>query len=95
MSTQQVEAFYEKLSQDGAFRDQIRNVSSQEECSRIVKAAGYDFTQQELEDYTAELLENDNSGEIGERELEAVQGGFMLRGNSMQIYGLPPMQDYF
>ena len=43
MSIQQVKAFYEKLSQDEAFRDQIRNVSSKEECSRIVKAAGYDF----------------------------------------------------
>jgi predicted ribosomally synthesized peptide with nif11-like leader len=95
MSTQQVEAFYEKLSQDEAFCDQIRNVRSQEECSRIVKDAGYDFTQRELEEYTAELLEKDSSGEIGERELEAVQGGFMLRGSSMQIYGLPPMQDYF
>jgi predicted ribosomally synthesized peptide with nif11-like leader len=95
MSIQHVKAFYEKLSQDEAFRDQIKNVKSKEDCSRIVKAAGYDFTQQELEDYTADLLEDDSSGEIGERELEAVQGGFMLRGSSMQIYGLPPMQNYF
>jgi predicted ribosomally synthesized peptide with nif11-like leader len=99
MSTQHVKAFYEKLSKDEAFRDQIKNAKSKEDCSRIVKAAGYDFTQQEFEDYTAELLEgdlsNDGLSEIGERELEAVQGGFALHNSSIQIYGSPPMKRLF
>ncbi len=100
MSIQHVKAFYEKLSQDEDFRNQIKNVKSKEECSGIVKAAGYDFTQQEFEDYTEQLLEKDPTDgdlvDIGERELEAVQGGYMNledRLRNMMIYGLPPRDD--
>jgi predicted ribosomally synthesized peptide with nif11-like leader len=97
MSVQNVKSFHKKLSQDEAFRGQIKNVRSKEDCSRIVKAAGYDFTQEEFDDYTSQLLEKDtNIGndveKIGERELEAVYGGFMhprLIDNPMQIYGSP------
>jgi predicted ribosomally synthesized peptide with nif11-like leader len=90
MSSQHVKAFYEKLSQDEVFRDRIKNVKSKEDCSRIVKAAGYDFTQQEFEDYTAQLLSSDdNLIEVGERELEAVYGGFLNRRDFVQIYGSP------
>jgi predicted ribosomally synthesized peptide with nif11-like leader len=90
MSSQHVKAFYEKLSQDEVFRDRIKNVKSKEDCSRIVKAAGYDFTQQEFEDYTAQLLSgDDNLIEVGERELEAVYGGFLNLHGSVQIYGSP------
>jgi predicted ribosomally synthesized peptide with nif11-like leader len=98
MSYQHVKAFYEKLSQDEAFRDQIQNVQSKEECSRIVKAAGYDFTQQELEDYTAQLLEKDANSDddlidVGDRELAAVHGGFLNWRNLIMIYGGPPTRD--
>jgi predicted ribosomally synthesized peptide with nif11-like leader len=97
MSHQHVKAFYEKLSQDEAFRDKIKNVSSKEECSQIVKAAGFDFTQQEFEDYTAQILEknpdhDDDFVEIGERELAAVHGGFMYRSGFINIYGGPPFE---
>ncbi len=96
MSVQHVRAFYEKLSQDEVFRNQIKNVQSKVDCSRIVKVAGYNFTQQEFEDYTAQLLEKDiissNAlSEIGERELEAVHGGFIYQRDMGQTYGLPPL----
>jgi predicted ribosomally synthesized peptide with nif11-like leader len=100
MSVQHVKSFYERLSQDEVFRDQIKNVHSKEDCSRIVKAAGCNFTQQEFEDYTAQLLEKEivssNSlVEIGERELEAVHGGFLYRRDMGHIYGLPPLDPPF
>jgi predicted ribosomally synthesized peptide with nif11-like leader len=91
MSIKNVELFYKRLSTDKVFSSHIQE-ANKEEFSRVVKAAGYDFTQQEFEDYTADLLDGDLSknvlGEIGERELEAVQGGFMTNNSSsVQIYG--------
>ncbi|MEH2092689.1 Nif11-like leader peptide family natural product precursor [Nostoc sp.] len=44
MSIENVKNFYENLANDEAFRNQIQAVNSKEECSQIVKAAGYDFT---------------------------------------------------
>jgi predicted ribosomally synthesized peptide with nif11-like leader len=89
MSIQNVKAFYEKLSQDAVFRSQIKNVRSKEECSQIVKGAGYNFTQQEFEDYTAHLLEGSSSDQgiqpLNTKELEAVVGG--IQG----IIGYPPI----
>jgi predicted ribosomally synthesized peptide with nif11-like leader len=79
MSLANVQAFYQRLANDEAFRSQIQNVQSKEECSQIVKAAGYNFTLQEYEEYTAQLLDSDGTAEelqdLNERELEAVFGG--------------------
>jgi predicted ribosomally synthesized peptide with nif11-like leader len=79
MSLANVKAFYQRLANDEAFRNQIQNVQSKEECSRIVKAAGYDFTPQEYEEYTIQLLESDSTDselkDLSEQELEAVFGG--------------------
>jgi predicted ribosomally synthesized peptide with nif11-like leader len=79
MSLENVKAFYNRLASDENFRTQIQNVNSKDECSQIVQAAGYDFTQEELEDYTAELLESADAEnelqDIGEKELAGVFGG--------------------
>lgn len=92
MSLVSVKAFYKKLANDEAFRGQIQGVKSKEECRQIVKAAGYDFTQEEFEEYTAQLLESEAAeGELqdlGEKELEAVVGGFTANAIQM-IYGGP------
>ena len=45
MSLGSVRDFYKQLVADDDFRNQIQNVENKEECSQIVKAAGYDFTQ--------------------------------------------------
>ena len=54
-------------------------MKSKDECSQFVKNAGYDFTTQEFEQYTALLLElnsdNDGMTDLDEKELEAVFGG--------------------
>ncbi|EAZ92782.1 Nif11-like leader peptide family natural product precursor [Crocosphaera chwakensis] len=96
MSLSNVQRFYQRLSQDETFRAGLQTVKNKEECSQFVKKAGYDFTQEELQSYTAELLEvsekefklQDTLEELNEKELAAVFGG--LRMNHVAIYGLPP-----
>lgn len=79
MSLKNVKAFYERLASDEVFRAQIQGVNSKAECSQIVKEAGYDFTSEEYEEYTLQLLEsgvtNGELKDLDERELEAVFGG--------------------
>ena len=45
MSLENVKAFYERLATDEVFSSQIQGVKNKDECSQIVKGAGYDFTQ--------------------------------------------------
>ena len=99
MSLEHVKGFYEKLANDEAFRNQIQGVNSKEECSQIVKAAGYDFTLEEYEEYTAQLLESAaGEGELkdlSEKELAAVFGGFIGKPRFQPLYGVvikPPIQ---
>jgi len=79
MSLEHVKAFYEKLASDEVFRTQVESAGSKEECSQIVKAAGFDFTLEEYEEYTIQLLESAvGEGEIKDldaKELATVFGG--------------------
>ncbi|MBP5973910.1 Nif11-like leader peptide family natural product precursor [Brasilonema sp. CT11] len=88
MSLEDVQAFYERLGSDEAFRTQIQGVNSKDECSQTVKSAGYDFTQEELKKYTAELLElaadEDGLADLDEKELATVFGGIMAQ----PLYGI-------
>ncbi|MFO5441594.1 MAG: Nif11-like leader peptide family natural product precursor, partial [Dolichospermum sp.] len=49
MSSENVKSFYKHLQENEAFRDQIKAAENKEECSRIVKEAGFDFTLEEYE----------------------------------------------
>jgi predicted ribosomally synthesized peptide with nif11-like leader len=96
MSLDNVKLFYQRLSTDAAFSTTIQSAESKEVCSKIVKAAGYDFTSQEFEEYTAQLLENDSElRSIDERELELIAGGIRsiikFPGDLGQVYGSPPI----
>ncbi|CCI02432.1 Nif11-like leader peptide family natural product precursor [Microcystis aeruginosa] len=94
MALEQVHAFYQKVASDESFRSRIQSVNSKEECSEIVKAAGFDFTAQEFEEYTARLLESDRLEEevkdLSEEDLAAIAGGFIGSIPKMLMYGLPP-----
>jgi predicted ribosomally synthesized peptide with nif11-like leader len=98
MSLENVKLFYAQLAIDEAFRTQVQSAQTKEECSQIVKDAGYDFTSQELEDYTAQMLNPlDDLTDLEEAELEAVMGGFraltqLPDGRYHQMYGVvwPP-----
>jgi len=102
MSLEHVKAFYDRLENDEAFRNQIQQVQSKEECSQIVKQAGYEFTQHELEEYTLLVLESANDEDelqdLDEKELAGVIGGAMnsIIGNRpiiQPLYGVvwPPI----
>ncbi|MBN3962307.1 Nif11-like leader peptide family natural product precursor [Nostoc sp. NMS8] len=92
MSLQHVKAFYEQLANDETFRNQIQGVNNKEECSQIVKAAGYNFTLEEYEEYTTQLLESaDSEGELkdlSEKELAAVFGGLTGWSKFQPLYGV-------
>jgi predicted ribosomally synthesized peptide with nif11-like leader len=94
MALEQVHAFYQKIASDESFRSRIQSVNSKEECSEIVKGAGFDFTPQEFEEYTARILESDRPDEevtdLSEEDLAAVAGGFIGGSRVHAIYGLPP-----
>ena len=94
MALEQVHAFYQKVASDESFRSRIQSVNSKEECSEIVKAAGFNFTLQEFEEYTARLLESDRPDEeiqdLSEEALAAVAGGFIGGFGNILIYGGPP-----
>ena len=79
MSLENVKAFYQRLETDKAFQAQVKAAKNKLECSQIVQAAGYFFTQEEFEEYTAQLLESttaENSlKDLDKEELEAVVGG--------------------
>ncbi len=101
MSLNNVRLFYERLLIDEAFNAQIQSVSTKEQCSQIVKAQGYDFTQQEFEDYTAQMLEADSAMQefqsLNDRELEAVVGGIrsiLGRPGLMPMYGVVPPTEW-
>ncbi|MCC5660978.1 Nif11-like leader peptide family natural product precursor [Nostoc sp. XA010] len=96
MSIENVQAFYAKLANDEAFRAQIQGMTNKDEYSQVVKSAGYDFTQDEFEEYTAQLLEStagdDELKDLNEKELEAVFGGASSITGKLTIqpiYGLP------
>ena len=85
MSNRNIKLFYDRMSSDQDFNNKIQGIDKKEFMS-IVNAEGYDFTQQEFEDYTAEMLES-----VSEQELEAVVGGMQgMIGKPMmqQIYGV-------
>jgi predicted ribosomally synthesized peptide with nif11-like leader len=99
MSLNNVRLFYARLSTDADFNAQIQGVENKEACSRLVKAEGYDFTQQEFEDYTAQMLEESSElRSVDEQELQAVAGGIAkVIGwpgfHPMPLYGVVPPKD--
>jgi predicted ribosomally synthesized peptide with nif11-like leader len=107
MSLENVKSFYEYLADNEAFRDQIKAAENKEECSRIVKEAGFDFTLEEYEEYTYQLLESTNSEDeiqdLGEKELAAVFGGITgITSRIRPLYGVvwppqkwPPVQQIY
>ncbi len=85
MFLESVMRFYKSLVKDKDFRNQLETASNPEECSKIMQEAGYDFTQEEFETATAQILENnglrdldDSFRELSEEELELAFGGVWL-----------------
>ena len=82
MFLESVISFYKRLIKDQDFRSQLETTASPEECRKMIQEAGYEFTQEELEIATVQILEEnrikdlDNSfSELSEQELELAFGG--------------------
>ncbi|MDJ0845903.1 Nif11-like leader peptide family natural product precursor [Crocosphaera sp.] len=92
MSLESVKAFYQRLAQDQEFRTQLEGLETSEESSQLLQQAGYNFTQEEFENYTAELLESNldegDLKDLNEKELEAVFGGMSPFPPIQALYGV-------
>ena len=82
MFLESVTRFYKSLVKDKDFRSQLETASNPEECRKMMQEAGYDFTQEEFETATAQILEknglrdlDDSFSELSEQELELAFGG--------------------
>jgi predicted ribosomally synthesized peptide with nif11-like leader len=102
MSLEDVKKFYKHLGIDEEFRAQVKGAKNKQECSQIVKRAGYYFTEAEFEEYTLNLLDLASDKEelmdLDERELEAVFGGAATLltpgpGEAVALYGVPVYPD--
>jgi predicted ribosomally synthesized peptide with nif11-like leader len=91
MSLENVRAFYERLASDEAFRQEIQTVDSKDAGREILQNAGFDFTKEEFEDYTAQLLESESElQDIDAAELASVVGGLVgAYPRFFLIYGAP------
>ena len=99
MILENVIRFYKSLIKDKNFRIQLKNASNTEEYRKIMQEAGYDFTQEELETSTAQILEKNGLSELSEEDLELVFGGWDIpiipRENPgpRPLYGVVPPPD--
>ena len=55
MSVESAQAFVAKLASDPAFATELKQAESAEACAELVKAAGFDFNEEELAASRAEL----------------------------------------
>ncbi|MBP7570717.1 MAG: Nif11-like leader peptide family natural product precursor [Acidobacteria bacterium] len=70
MSVASAQGFLEKVKTDAAFAKAVRGAATSQERTALVSAAGFDFTQKELDQA--------RQGELSEQELESVAGGGYL-----------------
>ena len=82
MFLENVISFYKRLVKDKDFRTQLESASNSSECKKIMQEAGYEFTQEEFETATVQILEenklrdlDDSFSELSEQEVELAVGG--------------------
>ena len=78
--------FYKRLVKDKQFRTKLENASNPEECQQAIREAGYNFTPEEFESATAEILSKNkirdldvSLSNVSDEELEVVFGGVWSR----------------
>jgi predicted ribosomally synthesized peptide with nif11-like leader len=99
MSVENVKLFYARLAVDDVFRTQVQAAKTPEEGYQLAQAKGFEFTSEEFEAYTSQILEGsaDDVQPLEDKELAGVVGG-MLRPypNLPLIYGGPwPENDWW
>ncbi|MHC5724944.1 MAG: Nif11-like leader peptide family natural product precursor [Nostoc sp.] len=79
MSIESAREFYQKVSTDEAFANQLRNADSDDQRRATIRAAGYDFTPEEW-GTVVDQIKQSNDPELSESQLEAVTGGVTTPG---------------
>ncbi|MDP6958659.1 MAG: Nif11-like leader peptide family natural product precursor [Planctomycetota bacterium] len=69
MSVESAKAFLEKFENEEAFRKELKGAGSQEEVAGVIKAAGFEFTQEEWK----EASQKDEI--LSEDQLKSASGG--------------------
>jgi predicted ribosomally synthesized peptide with nif11-like leader len=82
-----------RLVKDRDFRDRLAN-SSVDERNQYLEADGYNFTKEEFETATLEVIESQERGEfndLSDEELTAVVGGYVGGTDKvvLPMYGVP------
>lgn len=91
MSIASAKAFYQRMSQDDAFRMPFEAASTKEERQQLIENSGYDFTADEWQTAISDIQADNADGELSEAALEAIAGG---RG-IVPIYGVVRPGDIF
>ncbi|MGK7923575.1 MAG: Nif11-like leader peptide family natural product precursor [Trichodesmium sp.] len=91
MSLENVQAFYERIADDQEFLAQLQAIETKQERKNILEEAGYDFTTEELEEYTSQMLESSDAEDsvledLNDKQMAAVFGGLRV-GIIQAIYG--------
>ena len=75
MSIASAKDFYQRMSEDDAFRTPFEALSTKEERQQLIKDAGYDFTADEWQQAMIEIQDTNSDEELSEEALEAIAGG--------------------
>ncbi len=76
MSVESAKAFLEKFGKDEGFRAQVEGAANDEDRRALVKAAGYEFTAEEMKTALGDKEMKAAVGhELSEEELAGVSGG--------------------
>ena len=82
MFLENVISFYKRLVKDKDFRTQLESTANPSEYRKMMREAGYDFTQEEFETATVQILEknglrdlDDGLTDLSEEDLELAFGG--------------------
>lgn len=77
MSVESAKTFMKKLTSDADFRAQVEAAKTEDDRKNVVKAAGFDFTMEELKSAVPANFHKsiDSKAELSEADLEKVAGG--------------------
>ena len=84
MTIESAKNFYQRMSEDAAFRTPFETASTKEERQQLIKDAGYDFTADEWQQAMIEIQATDSDEELSEEALEAIAGGI----KAIAMYGV-------
>lgn len=93
MSVESAKEFILRVGTDEEFRERIANASSPEEGKRIAQEAGYDFTDEDYQTATSQIIESESpEGELSDEQLESVAGGVLnwsgIQSQLIAAYGV-------